>query len=253
MIDSHCHLELSQFDEDREEVIEKAKEKLQAVVNSCAKIPDSKKVLNLHRSNPDFVYPCMGLHPEWVLKASESEIENYRNFIREVSDEIVAVGEVGLDYFQVDEADRKRTKEIFQSFIELSNGLDLPLVVHSRNSMKDTLEILKSKDGKVVIHCFAGDMDDLEECLDRKYYLSFGGIVFRSEEKYSEILKDVPLENLLLETDAPFLGKSKGDRTEPWFIREVAERIADVKDEDFSDVWEKAAKNASKVFGIPKS
>lgn len=103
----------------------------------------------------------------------------------------------------------------------------------------------------MIIHCFSGDLDGLRESLDRGYYLSFGGIIFRSVSRYRNILEKVPLDKLLLETDAPFLGKKKEDRSEPWFIREVAEKISEMKEIEFSQVWKKAGENAKQVFDLP--
>lgn len=254
MIDSHCHLEFDHFDGDREEVIEKAKEKLEAVVDSCAEIGTSEDVLELHRKHPDFIFPSLGLHPRFAMEASDEEIRNYKNKIEEVSSEIVAIGEVGLDYYHVsDSSKRKSSEEVFIKFVKFSNSMDLPLVVHSRNSMEDTLDVLEESEKEVIIHCFSGNINQLEESLDRGYYISLGGMIFRDKVKFRKIIDNVPLENLLLETDAPFLAKEKGERSEPWFIREVAERIAEVKDLDFSQIWETAGENAIEVFRLPKS
>ncbi|MFW5912255.1 MAG: TatD family hydrolase [Candidatus Hadarchaeota archaeon] len=252
MIDSHCHLEFPEFDEDREEVIERSQQELLAIIDSSPDFEKSDRVLELHEENSGFLYPCLGLHPTSAIELSHEGIEEYKEKIRHQRKNLVAVGEVGLDYYHVDERNRKRSKEIFREFLELSDELDLPLVVHSRQSMKDTLDILnEKKGGKAIIHCFSGEKDDLEESVDRDYYLSFGGIIFRMPEKYEKLLERVPLENLLLETDAPFLGKMKSDRSEPSFIREVAKKIAKIKDLEFSEVWKAAGKNAISAFDLP--
>jgi len=252
MIDSHCHLEFGDFDRDREDVIEKSRQKIDAVVDSSARIETSKDVINLHEKHSDFIFPTLGLHPKEAAKTSEHEISEYRKFIEEKIDKIVGIGEVGLDYHHVKgEGNRKRCKRIFEDFIEISNFLNLPLIVHSRKSMKDTMKILKEAKNEVIIHCFSGNIENLEESLDRGYYLSFGGIIFRSADRYRKILEKVPLQNLLLETDSPFLAKKKNDRTNPWFIREVAEKIAEIKDMKFSEIWKNAGDNAKKVYDLP--
>ncbi len=254
MIDSHCHLEFNDFDGEREKVIQTAKNRIKGIVNSSAEIELSEKVIELHKKHPKFVFPSLGLHPKGVVKASDEELENFKEYIRSNENEIVAIGEVGLDYYHVkDDRKREKCKNVFEEFVSLSNSLDLPIVVHSRNSLDDALDILKKKEGDVIIHCFAGNIDNLKECLDRDYYLSFGGIIFRAEEKYQTLLKETLLDNLLLETDAPFLAKRKEDRSEPWFIREVANEIARIKDLEFSEVWNKAGKNAKEVFNLPIS
>lgn len=252
MIDSHCHLEFKQFDEDREEVIQKAKDRIKAIVDSCADIEKVKEVLQLHRKHPDFIFPCLGIHPRRAVKASEEELEDYKRTIKEYSGAIVALGEVGLDYAQIEHIKKRReSKEIFRDFIRLSDQLGLPLVVHARGSMKDALKILERKEGDVIIHCFSGGPDDLYEAVERGYYLSFGGMIFRSKRKYKRILEDIPLDNLLLETDAPFLAREKEERSEPWFIWQVAERIAEIRGRNFRKVWKAAGKNAAEVFDLP--
>lgn len=252
MIDSHCHLEFKHFDEDREEVVGRAKEELRAVVDSCAEVEMAEWVLDLHREHPDFVFPCLGLHPEAAGESSREKLEKYEETIEENRREIVAIGEVGLDHHHVrDPARRRKCEEVFLDFVELSNELDLPLVVHSRNSMEEAIKILREKEGGVMIHCFSGGPDHLRDALDRGYLLSFGGAIFRSKRRYEALLNDMSLENLLLETDAPFLAKEKGERSEPWFIREVAERIAEIKEVEFAEVWERAGKNAVEFFDLP--
>lgn len=252
MIDSHCHLEFKHFDKDRERVIEKSKDELKAIVDSSAEIEKSVQVMELHEENPNFIFPSLGLHPEFAVKTSESEIEEYKGYIEDNRERIVSIGEVGLDYYHTRGFDKKqRSKEVFLEFIKLSNSVNLPLVVHSRKSMKDTLDFLREKEGEVVIHCYSGGIDDLEVALDRGYYLSFGGIIFRSRKKYEEILENTPLENLLLETDAPFLGRTKQERSEPWFIREVADKISEIKGVEFQEVWKTACENSVEVFDLP--
>lgn len=253
MIDSHCHLEFNDFDGDREKVIKTAKNRIEGIVNSSAEIKLAQKVLDIHKNHPNFIFPSLGLHPKRVAAASNGELEEFKEIIRKNEEDIVAIGEVGLDYYHLKKEDkREKCRNVFDDFVSLSNSLDLPIVVHSRNSLNDALDILEKKEGNVIIHCFAGDMDDLEECLDRDYYLSFGGIIFRAEEKYKTLLKETPLDNLLLETDAPFLAKRKEDRSEPWFIREVADEIARIKDLEFSEVWKQAGENAKEVFNLSK-
>ncbi len=246
-------MEFKHFDEDREKVIEKAKDRIKAVVNSSAEINKAKEVLRLHRENEDFIFPSLGLHPKRAVKASEEELEEFKRFIKERREEIVAIGEVGLDNSQVKHPkSREEAKEIFADFTELSDDLDLPLVVHARGAIDETLRILKKhKEGDVVIHCFAGNVKQLREALEEDYYISLGGIIFRNEKKYERIIDVLPHENLLLETDAPFLARKKSDRSEPWFIWDVAEKIAEVKGRNFQKVWKSAGRNAKEVFDLP--
>lgn len=253
MIDTHCHLEFKQFDEDREEVIDKTKDRIKAVVDSCAEIDKAKEVIELHRSYKDFIFPSLGLHPKRGIEASDEELEDFKSLIRRRRNEIVAIGEVGLDNSQIkDPKQRKKSKEIFADFAELSDDLELPLVVHARGAMDETLRILeKHKEGDAVIHCFAGNVKQLREALEQGYYISLGGIIFRNQKKYERIIDDLPQDKLLLETDAPFLARNKSDRSEPWFIWDVAEKIAEVKGRNFQKVWKNAGENAKEVFDLP--
>lgn len=252
MIDSHCHLEFRHFDEDRNEVIKRSREEIEGIVDSCAETKTLEQVLNLHEENPDFIFPTLGLHPTKAVEISKEGLESYKKTIADNNEKLVAIGEVGLDYFHLKNAnERERSKEVFLEFVELSNELCKPLVIHSRKSMKDTMEVLENKRGDVMIHSFSGDIDDLQEAVNRGYYLSFGGIIFRSPGKYEVLLDRTPLERLLIETDAPFLARNKGERSEPWFIKSIAERISEIKDMDFSEVWNVAGENAKNVFNLP--
>ncbi|MFP4045850.1 MAG: TatD family hydrolase [Candidatus Aenigmatarchaeota archaeon] len=252
MIDTHCHLEFKQFDKDREEVVARCQEKLKAVVDSAAKASNAEKVLGIQDRYPNFVFASLGYHPTYVLDASREKLEEYKQFLRERKDEIVAIGEIGLDYAEVEnEKSREKTRNRFREFVELSNELELPVVIHSRNAMADTLEILKEKEGKVIIHCFAGNIQQLKEAVDRGYYISYGGLVFRIRNKYRGLVKQTPPENILLETDAPFLGKKPSDRNEPTFVEDVAKQIADWKELEFKKVWKQAGKNAIEALELP--
>ncbi len=252
MIDSHCHLDFDHFEGEREKVIDMSKRRVKAIINSSADIESAEMVLNLHQKYPKFIFPTLGLHPKNAISSSGKDIENLKETIRANKDTIVGIGEVGLDNYHVKKSkEQEKAKKIFLEFIELSNTLNLPLVVHSRDSFEDTIDLLNNREGKTVIHCFSGNKSELERCLDRDYYLSFGGMVFRAADRYKKILKNTPLENILLETDAPFLAKKKSERSEPWFIRQVAQKIAEIKNLEFDEIWEKTGENAKEVFSLP--
>nr|AGF93078.1 deoxyribonuclease, TatD Mg-dependent [uncultured organism] len=244
-------MEFRHFDGDREEVIEESMDRIDGLVCSSIEMETVEQVLGLHREYPGFVFACLGLHPPRSVEVSEGYIDEHKQLIRDNVGDIVAVGEVGLDYYHLkDSGERERSKEVFREYIDLSNELQLPLVVHSRDSMGDVLDILEGEKEEVLIHCFAGNEEHLEEALDRDYYLSFGGMIFRAPNKYKKLLRKTPLDNLLLETDAPFLAKKKRNRSNPWFIKEIAQKIAEIKKNNFNQIWRKAKENAKEIFKI---
>lgn len=252
MIDVHCHLEFKNFDADREKVLEESKQKLKAIINSGCEPNLFKKVKNIAEDNKGFVFPTYGLHPSKALDFSAEEIEKYKRRIKENLHTTVAIGEIGLDYYHVKEKyDRRETEKIFLDWLHFSDELELPALIHTRNAMKDTLKILEKKEkNDIIIHCFSGRIEDLVTCIDRGYYISIGGLIFRSNI-YKSLIKRAPLDKILLETDAPFMAKEKSTRNNPWFIKEVAEEIANIKETSFSKVWRKCGKNAIDVFDLP--
>lgn len=252
MIDSHCHLEFKNFDDDREKVIKESKRRLKAIVNSCANPDDFSKVKKLTKEHPNFIFSNYGLHPSRALNYDSETIEMYKRKIKENMQNVYGIGEIGLDYHHVeDKATRQKTKEIFLDWLKFSDDLDLPAVIHSRNAMQDTLNILEKKQtNDVVIHCFSGKLGELSACIDRNYYISMGGLIFRSNA-FENLVEEAPLDMILLETDAPFLAKNKERRNNPWFVEEVAERIAEIKELEFEEVWKTCAQNAKEVFDLP--
>ncbi len=253
MIDSHCHLEFDHFNKDREKVIKKAKKELEAVIDSCVGPKDLDKVLQLHKKHPNFIYVSTGLHPKTAKNITNTELKDYKDQIRKNRDKVVAIGEIGLDYHHVRKPkDKEKTKTILEDMINFSNSLDLPIVIHSRNSMNDVMKILqKNTENNVIIHCFSGNNKNLKEALDRDYYVSIGGMIYRNPTKYKKLVKNTPLNKLLLETDAPFLAKKKQNRSNPWFIKQIAEKIAQIKNTNQEKILKTTAKNTKTAYNLP--
>jgi len=252
MIDAHCHLEFNQFDGMRDEVIKKSKERLLAVIDSAAEETRAPTVLNLSEKHPNFIFPVLGLHPSYAVECSDEKLNNYLEYIRNRKDLIYGIGEVGLDYFHVtDDTSRELTKRVFKKFILLSNELKLPLVIHTRDAMDDTLDILEENDAeKVMLHTFTGNIPQSERVIDLGYYVSFSTMICRTKE-YDKSIKRIPLYRILLETDSPFLAPKKGELNYPWNIKLVAQRIAELKGYDFDYVWKVCAQNAIDFFKLP--
>ncbi|MCD6523216.1 MAG: TatD family hydrolase [Candidatus Diapherotrites archaeon] len=235
VIDSHCHLSWESFDNDLEEVIERNKKELYAVITIGVDLEDNKKTLGIAERYKPFVYCALGQAPAWKYENPELIIEQ----IRENKDKIVGIGEVGLDYHWAKE-DKKREwqKDAFKRYISLADELSLPLIVHTRKAMEDTLSILEhNAPDKVVIHCFSGNSADAKRCVDNGFFISFATNALRGN--YNNLIKKLPLEYILVETDSPFLSPVKGMRNEPYFCKKTIELIASLQDiplEECSDV-----------------
>ena len=250
MIDIHCHLEYMP------DIIDEAKKKMNAVISSVADLKDKDKAMKLREENPDFVYVSLGLHPHHAVEYSDEEIDNYIEFIRQNKEKIVAIGECGLDYKQVKEEDRERSKEVFIRFIELAVQLKKPLVIHSRgepgsNAVFDEIfGILEKYELTVVLHCFSGNETQLKEALDRGYYISYATIICKSD-KHKRLAKQTPLSNMLLETDSPWLHPTSNELiNRPWLIEESAKVIAEIKQLTPEEIIQQADENSKKIFGI---
>ena len=254
MIDIHCHLE---YIKNPEEVIREARQKMTAIITSVADMKNKDKILAIRERNKDFVFVSLGLHPDRVKNYSDEEIDKYLEFIKANRDKIVAIGECGLDYFQVSADKRKRAEEVFIKFIELANQIKKPLVIHSRNEpgnnacFNDILKILTDQNAKsVVLHCFSGNESNLKYALEQNYWISFATIICKSE-KHQRLARKTPIEKMLLETDSPWLHPSSRELiNRPWLISESAKVIASINNIPAEKILHQTAENAKKVFSI---
>jgi len=258
MIDAHCHLEHM----DAEEVIAEACGKMTAIVTSIADIKDAKNVIELHKKYPDFVFVCLGFHPEIMKKYTYKEIGYYMGFIRQNLKNVAAIGEVGLDYNWITgKDDQEKSKEIFDFFIELSKDLDLPLVIHSRNGrdnkngsnegIEDAIKILEKNGCKrVMMHCFSGSEGQLKRCIANGWFISYATVICKSF-KHQRLARQTPLDQMLLETDAPWLDPDSRELiNRPWKIERSAEIIAEKLGVSKDEVLRKTEENAKRFFGI---
>ena len=264
MIDSHCHVEWKSYDSDRDALVAKWKTELKAVVSSCSRPHDFGKALAFPSKYPGFVFLTAGFHPEFMKDVPEKDKTAYLDKVRKNSGKIVAIGEIGLDYDWVKEpAEQERSRRLFEEMLNLAKGLNLPVVIHSRNSHKDVLDILeKHRMEKVYLHMWGGHQTDLlERVIEKGYFVGVNTIVFTSKN-YKKVVRDVPLSHILLETDAPWLAlKKDGDawkidstaRNEPTSIKQVAEKIAEIKGVPFETIWKTCAQNAMRFYSLPLS
>ena len=249
MVDIHFHLSYFQ---DKEKIIKESKEKLKALISCALNLKEAKDFLVLKEKNPQFFFFTLGFHPFDEDKFSEKILKDYDDFLKENSKEILALGEIGLDYFYP-EKNRKRMKEIFLTFLDLAKGYDLPVLIHCRDAFEDLLEILKEKNiSRVILHCFSGSEGVLKESLKRGYFISFATNLCYTK-KHPRLAKMTPLENLLLETDAPWLDPfSQGKKFEnkPWNILESAKVISQIKKKSEKEILEIVFENAKKILNF---
>ena len=249
LIDSHAHLNNEQFDEDREEVLNRIKEQLEFAVNIGYDLPSSKVSVD-YANKYDFIYATVGIHPvdiEGYNEETEKELEELAK-----NDKVVAIGEIGLDYYWMTQP-KEFQKEIFRKQMELARRVGKPVVIHSRDAMEDTLEILKEfPDVGGVFHCYPGSVESAREVIDR-YYLGIGGVLtFKNAKKLVEVVENIPMDKLILETDCPYMTPvpNRGKRNEPIYVQYVAEKIAELKGITFDEVVKYTNENTKKVYGI---
>jgi len=250
MIDVHCHLEQKNYNKDRDAVIEECRRKMKALVTCCAHPSDFDLTLKICSKYNGFVYCAVGLHPEFIKDLKEGEKEKLIEKIIENSCKISAIGEIGLDYHWIKEEEwREKQKGMFIEFLELAKKLDLPVVIHSRDAMQDTLSILEKqgmKGKKVLLHLF-NEKNLLERVLKNSWSISIGPAILRSKD-IRKIARDCPLGNLMLETDSPWFGFGK--RGTPLNVIKAAEKIAEAKKISLQEVEKQTDLNAAKFFNL---
>jgi len=254
MIDVHCHLE--QDYENRDEIIEKCKKELKAVITCCAHPKDFNLTMQLTEKYKSFVFASYGIHPEYIKEVSENEIENFLDLIVENKEKTIAIGETGLDFWYIKEPEwQQKQKELFIRLIEIAKELRKPLVIHSREAYEETVRVLEQEDAREVdMHMF-GDHHLAKRVVDNGWFISINTIILKSKS-HKKIARDCPLERLMLETDAPWLSPKKllegiETRNDPTSIKIVAEKVAEIKKLSFEDVWKKCGENAIKFFKLP--
>lgn len=253
MIDSHVHLDDAKFDYDRENLIENLKEYgLDRVYNIGADLESSIASVEL-ANKYEIIKAVIGVHPH---AASEYNQEVEDKLIELAKNENVrAIGEIGLDYYY-DNSPRDIQVQVFKKQIELANKLKLPIVVHSREAAKETFDIISSykekyKNLKFLIHCFSQSVEMMREYVKMGCYIALGGVVtFKNSKVPKEVAKEVPLENLLLETDCPYLAPEpmRGKRNEPMFIKYSAQKIAEIRGISLEELLKATDENTRRFY-----
>ncbi|MFY9501113.1 MAG: TatD family hydrolase [bacterium] len=254
LIDTHCHLQDKRFAGDLEAVLDRAQEAGVAyalVVGSD--LATSREACELAQKYPQ-LFAIVGVHPHDSKDADRATFDEIRKLAAQ--ERVVALGEMGLDY-HYDFSPRKIQQRVFRYQIGLARELGLPIVIHDREAHADTMAILKEEKAEEVggvLHCYSGSWEMARECIKMGFYISIAGpVTFANAKKLVQVVENLPLEHLLVETDAPYLTPvpHRGTRNEPAYVRHVAEAIARIKGIAVEEVEEQTTANAIKLFGLP--
>lgn len=254
LIDTHCHLDFPEFKDDLENVLKRALEKDVAyIINVASSIEGCIKGANIS-SRTASVFFTLGVHPHHAGEVSQDDL-NMVNTRFGTDKKAVAIGEVGLDFYR-DLSPREAQRTLFLYFLELKKQKNLPIIIHSRNAASETLDILKSElnppvDG--VMHCFSQDAAYMRKVLDLGLHVSFTcNITFKNASRLRDVAKYVPIDRLLLETDAPFLAPQqfRGKRNEPSYLVYLVETLSDILRIPEEDIGRITTKNANKLFRL---
>jgi TatD DNase family protein len=252
MIDVHCHLEQEDYSSDRDEVIEKCRQQLKAIITCCAHPRDFDLTIQLTEKYKGFIFATAGIHPQYVREVDEKQKEEFFELIKKNRDKIVAVGEVGLDFnWEKENEWREKQKQMFVEFIGLAKELKLPLVIHSWDACEDAVRILEQENAKQVLMHMFEDNRLAKEVANNNWYVSMNAIVL-SSKKFKKVVRDMPLEQLMLETDAPWLAPEGfgSKRNDPTAVKFVAEKIAEIKKTSFDEADEITTENALRFFDL---
>jgi len=260
LIDTHAHLNFNAFRDDFEEVIKRSLSENVWMINVGSKYETSKKAVEIAKRYETGIFAAIGLHP---IHSNEEDFDREKYKSLAVSNKkVIAIGEIGLDYYREYELFKDKQKEVFLEQLSLAKELNLPVILHCRKAHQNLIEILKSKiknqKSKIngVVHCFTGNWQQAKEYLKMGFYLGFNGIIYKMDLK--EVIEKTPLEKILIETDCPYLTpplarrspQGEGGRNEPIFVKYIAQDIARIKNIDFQKITEITSKNAKELFKI---
>ncbi len=250
IFDTHAHYDDSRFDDDRSALLSSLREKgVSHIINCGCDLKSSVATVELTEKY-DFIYAAVGVHAHEAEEATEGDLEKIGQLYNHKK--VVAVGEIGLDY-HYDFSPREKQLEIFEKQLLIANELDLPVIVHDREAHEDTMNLLKKYKPKGVIHCFSGSVEMAKEAVRLGMYIGIGGAVtFKNAKKPVEVVEYLPIDRLLLETDAPYMTPVpfRGQRCDSSHIAYTAEKISKIKGTDVQALIDLCNENAKKLFSI---
>lgn len=252
LIDTHTHLADERYDEDRETVINNFEaDNLEFVIEIGSDYPSSLKAFELGQKYKN-IYTALGVHPHEAKNVTKENYEHFKQLAK--NEKVVAIGEIGLDYFY-DLSDRETQKRVFAEQLELADSLNLPVILHIRDAYEDAFNILKDNKDKlnngVLFHCYSGSKEMAEQFMKHfDMYFAFGGAITFKKAKKEEIIKTIPRDRLLIETDSPYLTPepNRGKRNEPKYVGFVAEKIANILEITLDELMEINRENTLRLF-----
>lgn len=255
LFDTHVHMNARQFIEDRDEVIKRAFDTgvtyMVVVGFDRETIPLAIEIAEQYET----IYAAVGWHPVDAIDMTDEDL----TWIEELSQhpKVVAIGEMGLDYHW-DKSPKDVQKEVFRKQIQLAKKVKMPIIIHNREATEDIITILQEENAKEIggiMHCYNDSAEYVQTCLDMNFYISLGGpVTFKNAPMPKEVAAMVPIDRLLIETDAPFLAPhpNRGKRNEPAYVKLVAEKIAEIRQISLEELCEKTTENACAIFGIKR-
>lgn len=253
IFDTHAHYDDDKFDEDRDSLLRELHQNgISYILNASASLESLYANIALAEKH-DFVYAALGVHPEYADKMNVNVLDKIRELSK--NEKVVAIGEIGLDYYY-DDSPRDVQREWFEKQLELAKELKLPIIIHDRDAHEDTINIIKKTNAKLVggiFHCFSGSVEMAMEMLKYNFYIGIGGVVtFKNAKKTVEVVKAVPLDKLLIETDCPYLAPEpyRGKRNNSGYLFHTIDKIAEIKGVSSQEVTEITLENAKKLFKL---
>jgi TatD DNase family protein len=253
LIDTHAHLDFEQYDKDRDEVLNRAREiGVEKIFNIGADLESSRRTVELAKKYNN-IYAVVGIHPhdaDTVNKESLAEIKKLA-----LNNKVKALGETGLDFYY-DNSPREKQKEAFKKQLDLAKELDLPVVIHSRSAGEETLNAIDQVadfSANLIFHCYAYGPELIKKIIERDYYAAFGGLItFNSAGEIRKALEKMPLNRILLETDSPYLTPSpnRGKRNEPSYLQYILKKAAEIKKVAPEELAEITSKNAERIYKL---
>ncbi len=256
MIDTHSHIDFDCFEAKLDEILKSAQESgIEKIIIPGVREQEFSRIIDLIEKY-DCLYGALGVHPSEAKSCTKEVLDAIEKLASHPK--IVAIGEIGLDYYW-DKSEIDKQKEVFISQIEIAKRTNKPIIIHDREAHEDTFNILKELNARevgVVMHCFSGSVEYAKQCIKEGYYIALGGVVtFKNAKKPKEVAHEIPLEFLLLETDAPYLTPvpHRGEENQPAYVRFVAEEIARIKNINIQEVDKQTTLNACNLFKFCES